>query len=164
MGVMKTKKKVQISIRIMEPRDLSQVFAIESQNGENKWTKEYFLRRLQARGSVGLVSVDESNTILSYMVYELHKEYIHISNITVDSKYHRKSLGFYMLRKVMSKLSEGRRTFMEIEVRESNLDAQLFLKKMGFECDDIIKDWFDNGDEENLICEDGYHFVYSIKN
>ena len=157
--MIKTKTKAACSIRWMIRADLQNVVEIEARAGENKWSMEDFLRRLQRRDCIGKVCVGADDTkILGYIVYELHEDHLHISNFTVDNKYQRKSIGFHMMENMKSKLSEHRRTFIEMEIRENNLEGQLFLKQMNFACDDIIKDWFDNSDES---CEDGYHFTFN---
>jgi len=139
-------------------RDLPQVVAIEAATGESKWSEEEFLARLRVRECVAMVCVDSLDTVLAYMVYEPHPHYLNILNLTVNPKYHRRSVGRHMVDTLQAKLSEHRRTGLEFRVRERNLAAQLFLREMGFECDEIVKGWFCGDDGE----EDAYHFVYNL--
>jgi len=139
-------------------RDLPQVIAIEAIGGENKWSEEEFLARLRVREHVSMVCVDPQDTVLAYVIYEPHKHHLHISNFTVNPKYRRRLVGHHLVHNLKSKLSEHQRTALHVRVRERNLAAQLFLRKMGFQCLEIVKGWFCGGEED----EDAYHFVYNV--
>lgn len=159
----KTTTKVQAHIRWMIRRDLPQVVAIEAQSGENHWTEQQLLHYLGNRIYIGMVCVDSQDTVLAYMIYQLHENRLDILNLTVNPKVRRKSIGFHMMQKLKSKLSEHKRTMVEMTVRESNLEGQLFLRAMGFDCDDIVRNGFDDGDEQDSAAwEDGYHFLFTL--
>jgi len=147
-------------------RDLPQVVAIEKDSSENHWTEQKFLRNLDNRlnpGRIGMVCVDSLDTVLAYVVYQLHPDRLEMLNLTVNPKVRRKSIGRHMVKNLKSKLSEHKRSMIEMTVRESNLDGQLFLRAMGFECDDIVRGGFDNGDEQDVTgWEDGYHFLFTL--
>jgi len=149
--------RVRAHIRWMIRRDLPQVAQIESIDSENHWSLEELEARLRVRTCISMVCVDPCDTVLAYMMYEPHKNHLRVVNFTVNPKFRRRSVGKHMIEKLQCKLSERRPT-LELLVREGNLAAQLFLKRMGFECDEIVKDWFvdDSGSEH------AYHFVYNL--
>ena len=67
------------------------------------------------------------------MIYELHKAKLHILNFAVHPQFRRLGVGSQMVAKLISKLSSHRRTRITLEVRETNLTAQLFFRSQGFQ-------------------------------
>ena len=49
-----------------------------------------------------------------------------------------------MCGKLFGKLSHERRNRIMLEVRETNLDAQLFFKNLGFRAISVLRDFYDD--------------------
>jgi ribosomal-protein-alanine N-acetyltransferase len=62
-----------------------------------------------------------------------------------------------MLSKLIGKLSHQRRTRISLEIRETNLAAQLFFKNSGFVCVSLLKDHYDDTTEDAYVMHYNCH-------
>ena len=56
-----------------------------------------------------------------------------------------------MVEKLRGKLSHARRCEITAEVRERNLPAQMFFRAMGFRCVNMLRNFYDDVDEDALV-------------
>jgi ribosomal-protein-alanine N-acetyltransferase len=136
-------------------RDMPAVLAIESQSFEFSWTEDDFIRCLRQRNCIGMVA-EQDDQVVGFMIYELHKNRLHILNFAVASENRRQGVGKAMVGKLLSKLSHERRNRIMLEVRETNLDAQLFFKQIGFRAVSVLRDFYDDSDEDAYLMQFRY--------
>ncbi len=141
---------LKVQIRWLIRRDMPEVLEIERQSFEFAWTEEDFLCCLRQRNCIGMVA-ECNHRIVGFMVYELHKAKLHILNFAVDSEFRRQSVGSQMVEKLVDKLSQQRRNEIILEVRESNLAAQLFFKKQTFKAVLVLRSHYDDTDEDAYV-------------
>src|SRR5437016_1703770 len=134
----KTEEKARVHIRWMIRRDMPEVLQIEQQSFEFAWTEEDFLRCLRQRNCIGMVA-EHGEKVVGFMIYELHKAKLHILNFAVHAAWRRLAVGSQMVAKLISKLSSHRRTRITLEVRETNLPAQLFFSKQNFRAVKVLR-------------------------
>src|SRR5260370_32618106 len=125
------KEQVRVHIRWMIRRDMPEVLQTEQASFDFAWTEEDFLRCLRQRNCIGMVA-EQGEKVGGFMIYELHKAKLHILNLAVHPIHRRLGVGAQMVAKLISKLSSHRRTRITLEVRETNLNAQLFFRAQGF--------------------------------
>jgi ribosomal-protein-alanine N-acetyltransferase len=142
-------------IRWMINRDMPSVYVIEHHSFEFPWTRDDFWRCLRTRNCIALVAECEE-AVAGYVVYEIHRDRLRILNFAVHQDLRRQHVGDTMVRKLIGKLTPLRRNRITLEVRESNLQAQLFWRAMGFRAIGIEHRFYD---ETN---EDAYVFQYQI--
>ena len=82
------------------------------------------------------------------MIYELHKSRLRILNFAVAPDSRRTGVGRQMVRRLVDKLSQQRRTEIVLEVRETNLPAQMFFKGEGFRAFRVVRDRYDDTTED----------------
>jgi len=141
-------------IRWMIRADMPSVLAVEKQAFPNAWTEDDFIRCLRMRNCIGMVcEIDEA--IVGYMIYEFHKNRLHLLNFAVATEHKGTGVGTAMLAKIQQKLSPERRNRIMLEIRETNLVAQLFFKRRGFRAVSVLKDFYDD-----VPGEDAYLFQY----
>jgi ribosomal-protein-alanine N-acetyltransferase len=146
---------VPVHIRWMIRRDMPHVLAIEQQSFEFPWSEEDFIRCLRQRNCIGMVAEVEDK-IVGFMVYELHKTRLHLLNFAVAAAWQRRGIGTQMATKLVSKLSHQRRTRILLEVRETNLAAQLFFKKAGFRAVSVLRSFYDDTPEDAYVMQYRY--------
>jgi [ribosomal protein S18]-alanine N-acetyltransferase len=151
------KSALGVHIRWMIRRDMPEVIGIESQSFEFPWSEDDFLRCLRQRNCIGMVA-EHSEKVVGFMIYELHKSRLHILNFAVHSHFRRRFVGQSMVRKLMAKLSPLRRSRIMLEVRETNLAAQLFFKNIGFKAISLLRDFYED------TTEDAYLMQYRLTN
>lgn len=91
---------------------------------------------------------------MGFYVYELHKTRLHVLNFAVDPQHWRQGVGRQMVDKLKSKLHPDRRNKIMLEVRETNLAAQLFFRAQGFKAVSVFRDFYRD------VTEDAYLFQY----
>lgn len=137
---------------------MEQVMRIEKASFDFTWTEEDFLRCLRQRNCIGMVAVEpDSEEVYGFMIYELHKKYLHLLNLAVAPEHRHQGVGRQMVERLIEKLSHQRRKAITLEVRETNVAAQCFFAEMGFKAVRIIRGYYDDTDE------DAYEMRYSLE-
>ncbi|HHM13020.1 MAG TPA: GNAT family N-acetyltransferase, partial [Planctomycetaceae bacterium] len=98
-------------------RDMPEVLAIEKAGFEFPWSEDEFVRCLRQRNCIGMVA-ETDEQIVGFMIYELHKNRLHVLNFAVHPAFRRRGIGRQMIEKLISKLSSQRRNRIMLEVRE----------------------------------------------
>jgi ribosomal-protein-alanine N-acetyltransferase len=87
------------------------------------------------------------------MIYELHRNRLHILNFAVHPQFRRHGVGEQMVRKLASKLSSQRRSRIMLEVRETNLPAQLFFRQLGFKAISLLREFYEDTPEDAYLMQ-----------
>ncbi len=144
------KQAVSVQIRWMIRRDMPEVLKIERESFEFKWTEEDFLACLRQRNCIGMVA-EHDNHVVGFMIYELHKTKLHILNFAVAPAFRRLAVGSQMIEKLINKLSQQRRQEIVLEVRETNLQAQLFYQTQGFRAVNVLRSHYADSAEDAYV-------------
>ena len=147
--------QLRVHIRWMIRRDMPEVLEIERRSFEFPWYEEDFVRCLRQRNCIGMVA-EQGERVVAFMIYELHKSRLHILNFAVSPDVRRQGVGRQMVEKLVSKLSSQRRTRISLEVRETNLEAQLFFKESSFRATSVLRDFYDDSTEDAYLMQ--YYF------
>ena len=137
-------------------RDLPEVLEIECQSFEFPWPEEDFIRCLRQRNVIGQVA-EYDDQVVGFMLYELHKTRFYIMNFAVHPGWRRRKVGLQMASKLINKLSQQRRSRVTLEVRETNLSAQLFWQAQGFRAVNVLRDFYED------TPEDAYYMSYRVQ-
>lgn len=146
---------VAVHIRWMIRRDMSDVLTIENESFEFSWSEQDFIRCLRQRNCIGMVA-EVDDQIVGFMIYELHKTRLHLLNFAVSGRCLRNGIGSQMVAKLVSKLSQQRRTRILLEVRETNLSAQMFFRKAGFRAVSVVRDYYEDTTEDAYVMQYRY--------
>ncbi|WP_144999662.1 ribosomal protein S18-alanine N-acetyltransferase [Polystyrenella longa] len=129
---------------------MPQVLDIEQTSFEQSWTEEDFLCSLRQRHCIGMV-VELNEEIIGFMIYELHKVSLRVLNFAVAEPYRRHGIGIQMIQKLIDKLSQQRRSEIDLTVRETNLSAQLFYQSQGFKAVNVLRGHYPDTDEDAYL-------------
>ncbi len=151
----KQKQQQRVQIRWMIRRDMAEVLEIESEGFEFPWCEDDFIRCLRQRNCIGMVA-EQFDSVVGFMIYELHKTRLHLLNFAVARPLRRKGVGAQMLAKLIAKLSNQRRTRILLEVRETNLAAQLFFRQMNFRAVSVLRDFYEDTIEDAYLMQYRY--------
>ncbi|MDG2382005.1 MAG: ribosomal protein S18-alanine N-acetyltransferase [Pirellulaceae bacterium] len=146
---------LRVHIRWMIRRDMPEILEIENRSFEFPWSEEDFIRCLRQRNCIGMVA-ERDERIVGFMIYELHKTRLHVLNFAVHGDFRRKGVGGQMTHKLVGKLSHQRRTRILLEIRETNLDAQLFFRSCGFRAVSVLRDFYEDTTEDAYLMESRY--------
>jgi ribosomal-protein-alanine N-acetyltransferase len=146
------KPQVRVHIRWMIRRDMAEVLDIERVSFEFPWFEEDFIRCLRQRNCIGMVA-EHGERVVGFMIYELHKTRLHILNFAVAPEFRRRGVGRQMIEKLVGKLSSQRRTRITLEVRETNLPAQLFFKSALFRAVTVLRAYYEDSPEDAYLMQ-----------
>jgi ribosomal-protein-alanine N-acetyltransferase len=151
-----SKPAISVQVRWMIRRDMADVLKIEHASFEYHWTEADFLHCLRQRNCIGMVA-EQGSRVVGFMIYELFQNRLHVLNFAVADDVRHTGVGSQMVEKLVGKLSQQRRDFITLEVRETNLDAQLFFRGQGFKAQEVLRDHYQD------TCEDAYLMRYSLR-
>ena len=147
--------QLKVQIRWLIRRDMPEVLEIERNSFEFAWTEEHFLEYLRQRNCIGMVA-ECNQEIVGFMIYELHKSRLRILNFAVAAQSRKKGVGSQMVQRLIDKLAQQRREEIELEVRETNLPAQLFFRRHHFKATEVLREHYDDS------VEDAYRMQYRL--
>ena len=145
-------RKSGASVRWMIRRDLPSVLAIEAKSFEFPWSEEAFLRSLSRRNCIGLVA-EAGEELVGYVIYELERVRLHVLNLAIQPEARRSGVGTLLISHLVSKLSPTRRRRIGLEVRETNLAAQLFFRSLGFRATSLLRGFYEDTPEDAYVMQ-----------
>src|SRR5438128_2368971 len=86
------KEQARVHIRWMIRRDMPEVLQSEQLSFEFAWNEEDFLHCLRQRNCIGMVA-EQAEKVVGFMIYELHKNKLHILNFAVNPAWRRMGVG-----------------------------------------------------------------------
>lgn len=131
---------------------------LEFHSNESFLTAQDVKSLMCSRGVGGFV-ISELNKTVAYVVFEKQGFCLDILSLVVHQDYRRKGIATILLQKLETRKGINK---ICICVRESNLDAHLFLKKSGFLAKKISRKYFIDQFVEKSKIEDGYFFEKSV--
>lgn len=151
-----TKKTTRVHIRWMIRRDMLDVVNIEAGAfSKDRWEEPDFLVELRQRNCIGMVA-EHGETVVGFMMYELHKTYLKLINFAVDPRWWRLGVGRQMIEKLIGKLSSHRRVRITADISELNMVGLVFFRSLGFKASRIIYEgWRSSG-------RDAYRMEYKL--
>lgn len=145
-------EELDIQIRWLIRRDLPEILAIENASFDFTWDEADFVSCLRQRHCIGMVA-ECNEKVIGFMIYELHQSSLKIINFAILPEFRRKSVGAQMVTKLVDKLSQQRRYQIELTIRETNLEAQLFFKKQGFEASSVLRGFYSDSEEDAYLMQ-----------
>lgn len=91
---------------------------------------------------------------VGFVLFELHRRWIAIEKLAVHPEWQRCGIGKRMISHVVAKMLDASvhdRNRIEIDVRESSLDAHLFLRSMKFRAIGVRSESYPNGESAYLF-------------
>ena len=147
-----TKERLRVHIRWMIRRDMDDAMEIEQESFEFPWSEDDFTRCLRQRNCIGMVAEHEDR-IVGFMIYGGPAARLHVLNFAVAREFRRLGVGSQMMEKLIGKLSQQRRSRILLEVRETNLAAQLFFRKSGFRAVSVLRDFYEDTTEDAYLMQ-----------
>jgi len=141
-------RRPEPSARPLQQADMNDVLRIEKSCFPSAWTRGRF-RRTLAIGSVRGFAVEVDGAVLGFYVLESGRHRVHVLNLAVDPAFRRRGLGTFILGEIDEFAVAEERRWVELEVRESNLAAQLLYRKAGYRAIEILRKYY--GEEDGYL-------------
>lgn len=143
----------EVTIRAMARADLPTVYAIESASHPNAWKEPDFQRWLR-HASVSAHVLEEAGSVRAFFLVQRESELLRLANIAVAPEHRRRGLARQALAAVENIARAVGLPRVALEVRETNLGAQLLYRSSGYHAIEILPAFY--GDE------DGYRMVKAV--
>lgn len=142
------KRQIRVDIRWWIRRDVPATIEIENASFDYPWTEEDFARCRRQQNTNSMVA-EYQNAVLGFMFYEFHSTSIEILHFAVHPDFRRKGVGTQMVAKLLAKINRplGKREFLSLTIRESNLDGQLFFRECGFQAVGVFRNYYEETDD-----------------
>ena len=131
--------------------DLDMVYNLEADAYQFPWTKEII--RDCILYNYDSYSVFFGDKIVGYIISKISYPETHILNLTVDSKFRNNGVGTSLIQLIIDDARIRNSKDIILEVRTSNVSAQLLYKKLSFEMIGLRKDYYESkeGREDALV-------------
>jgi ribosomal-protein-alanine N-acetyltransferase len=127
-------------IRYMVSVDTSAVIRLDRLCfGVDSWLEDDFKNALRSQTVISLVATHNDH-LLGYVIYELSKIRITLLRLCVLPDHQRKKVGTRLVERLKEKLNIQVRKQLVVDVPDSHLPLQIFLKKLGFRATGILKE------------------------
>lgn len=159
--IVEEKKETLVQIRWMIQRDWPEVMAIEQMSFEFPWHDEDFVHYRRQRNCIGM-SAEYEDRVVGFMIYKLYKTRIKVLNFAVANYIRRHRVGSQMIQKLIFRLSAQRINRIVLYVRETNIAAQLFLRKNGFKAVKVFRNYYQDTPEDAYKMKYRYRAISRI--
>lgn len=130
--------------------DMPEILNIERESFAIPWNEEDFLLCLRQRNCFGRI-LEQNDKVLGFIIFEWGQVKIRIINCAVAPTSRRLRIGSMMVRKLTGRLSKRRQNSVMLEVRETNLEAQLFFRALGFKAIQVLRGFCDDTGEDVFV-------------
>jgi ribosomal-protein-alanine N-acetyltransferase len=141
-------------IRLATAGDLPQIVRIEAQSFKDPYSP-LLLMNLLSLYPAGFLVAESHQGILGYTVLRIIGGKGHIIALATDKEVRGKGVGSQLLKKALEYFKARSAKGAWLEVRTSNITAQNFYKKRGFQPLRIIEGYYGDGEDALLL----YHNI-----
>lgn len=138
---------IDVGVRPYQSSDLPDILTIEQLSSPAPWSKRDFDRCIRRRNISTLV-VLANTRVVGFVILEKFKEFFQILNFAIHPDFRRRSIGTKLVGYLIDKLGSIKLDRICIELRESNLDAQLFLQKCKFRATEVMRGYYQDTGED----------------
>lgn len=132
--------------RKAERTDVKELSDIENLCFDSPWTSREFEYCLSDKRCEGLV-VEYENEILGYLFYEKNTTSFTLLNCATTPYARRRGVGSALIRELIANLKDTRKEISCV-IRESNVQAQIFLRTLGFRAQWVLRGFYSDSSED----------------
>ena len=141
-----------LRFRAMRPSDLETVVRIERLSFDSPWERRVFARHLQDDDTRCYVAV-KGPRIVAYAALGFSEDTARLLNFAVEPAYRRKGAGSRFMESLFRFCQLRGCARLEVDVRESNLGAQLFGRTVGFLATKVLRKHFEDTGEDAYLMQ-----------
>jgi len=150
----------QTLIRRATLADIPAIVAIENDAFVDPWEQSIFIEALSYYATTYFVAVCDER-VVGFMVGAIEDTgeniYGHICNFAVDPAYRKKGIGRALIKRIEQQFRLELATGAQLEVRESNYEAQKFYLRLGYQHVFQVGEYYANG-EDALVMMKWFRF------
>lgn len=146
--------ETRVFLRQAVVTDLPAVAAIEQESFVDPWSEDTFLQALEVWADMFFVA-QVGNEVAGFIVGGLEDTgeaiYGHVCNFAVAKAYQGHGIGRLLLRRAEHQFAIHLAEGVQLEVRASNIHAQSFYQKNGYQPVFIVAGYYANGEDAILM-------------
>ncbi len=140
-----------IAIRSGDIADLGAVVRIEQESFGDPWSRAALLTELQPSPLHLALVAEWADEVVGYLMAWLVADELHVLNIAVAGRARRRGAGAALLAAAMDVARRSGQRVVTLEVRVTNLGAQRFYARLGFQQEGVRRGYYPDTGEDALI-------------
>ncbi len=140
-----------IKIRAMRKEDIPEVSQIENLSFPSPWSSNIFFSELEKESFAFYHVLEYRDRLVGYGGYWKMKNEAHLVTFAIHSSFRRMGLGTKLLEHLLKNAQGQSLDTITLEVRHSNLAAQRFYERFGFEKIAIRSHYYSDTDEDAIV-------------
>jgi ribosomal-protein-alanine N-acetyltransferase len=141
----------KILIRPMRRGDIKEIIEIEKASFQDPWREDAFYNELYNKDISIFLVMEVDGKVVGYGGMWVIKDEAHIVNLAIHPQYRRQGLGQKLMKVLFEKAEKRGVQRITLEVRASNIVAQNFYKKLGFQEIAIRKKYYRDTKEDAIV-------------
>ena len=142
---------MSISLRRLELGDLDEIECIEQASYPTPWSRAMFASELAKPSSLSLGAVDDTGTLVGYLVLSRYVDAWHVMNVAVAPERRREGIAAALLRQLLDQTRGDAKRGYTLEVRVSNVGAISLYEGFGFRPKGVRRGYYTDNREDALI-------------
>jgi ribosomal-protein-alanine N-acetyltransferase len=135
-------------IREFKRPDIKRVLEIETEAFNDPYPPSILIDIYNL--GAGFLVAQQDNIVVGYIIFWIrYEDEGHIISLAVDKKYRKKGVGIELVEYAINIFTKCNVREIKLEVRIGNKGAREFYEKMGFEEKEILKNYYEDG--ENAV-------------
>ena len=134
-------------------QDVDAIWEIEQSVFSSPWSRDQLAHELVANPNAGHWVLDDGGSIIGFIMSYIIQYEVQIINIAVRLSHQYRGYGKRILSEFLSQFNE--KTYLFLEVRESNLPAYQLYSHFGFEQIDIRRKYYHDGEDAIVMAKMG---------
>ena len=148
---MEQKVNDDLTVEIMEIKDLEEVIEVEHQCFTTPWSRYSFICELSNNQFSHYILARHLGKVIGYAGMWIIIDEAHVTNVGVLPEYRGEGVGELLMRSLMVLAKHQGAKKMTLEVRKSNYVAQNLYSKLGFEPVGIRRGYYLDNKEDAVI-------------
>ena len=134
-------------------QDVDAIWEIEQSVFSSPWSRDQLAHELVANPNAGHWVLDDGGSIIGFIMSYIVQYEVQIINIAVRLSHQYRGYGKRILSKYLSQFNK--KTYLLLEVRESNLPAYQLYSHFGFDQIDIRRKYYHDGEDAIVMAKMG---------
>ena len=135
----------EVEIKFATPSDVDSVHAIEAASFPAPWRREFFESELRSSGRFNLVA-RRGPSVVGYVFAMWFFDEMHVNKIAVTESERRTGIASELMEKCFRFARANHVVSISLEVRQSNMGAQDFYRRLDFEATYVRPRYYPDGE------------------
>jgi ribosomal-protein-alanine N-acetyltransferase len=142
---------MKLHLRRLELTDLDAIEQIEQVSYPTPWSRSMFATELAKPSSLSIGAIDETGTLVGYLVLSRYVDAWHVMNVAVAPERRREGIATALLRQLLDETRHDAQRGYTLEVRVSNVGAISLYERFGFKPKGLRRGYYTDNREDALI-------------